>query len=96
MYKPFFLPLAEKDLGEIFEYTIEEWSYQQAIKYTSLINDCINDICKEKIIGRNYTHTSKPYKCAKVGKHLIFFRIENDVCFIVRILHENMDIEEVL
>lgn len=35
----------------------------------------------------------KNYRAAKVKSHLIFFKVENDIVRIVRILHEHMDIK---
>ena len=96
MHKLSISPKAYMDFENIFAYTIKHWSYDQALKYTAIIDGCINEIASGKIEGKNYLHTSKIYKIVKSGKHLIFYRIEINTCIIVRILHEKMDIDSVL
>jgi toxin ParE1/3/4 len=93
MYKILILPEAYRDIEEIFDYTVENWSYNQAVKYVALIDDCINDIAQEKLIGKNYIHSSKDYKTIKTGRHIIFYRFQDKTCIVVRILHEKMDID---
>ena len=93
MYKILILPEAYRDIEEIFDYTLENWSYNQAVKYVALIDDCINDIAQEKLIGKNYIHSSWDYKTIKTGRHIIFYRFQDKTCIVVRILHEKMDFD---
>lgn len=96
MLKLLIRPQALKDLEDIFDYTFEHWSYDQAIKYNSMIDGCLNDISCGIINGKDYNHSATAYKIVKTGKHLIFYRFENKICLIVRILHEKMDIDNAL
>lgn len=93
MYKILILPEAYRDIEEIFDYTLENWSYNQAVKYVAHIDDCISNIAQEKLIGKNYIHSNKDYKTFKTGKHIIFYRFQDKNCIIVRILHEKMDLD---
>ena len=93
MYKILILPEAYRDIEEIFDYTLENWSYNQAVKYVALIDDCINDIAQEKLIGKNYIHSSCDYKTIKTGRHIIFYSFQDKSCIVVRILHEKMDFD---
>jgi len=84
---------AVSDLEEIWLYTVEHWSVEQADRYYNLIFDEIAYICKNEDAGKSIEHIRKGYRAAKVKSHLIFYKISNDVIEIVRILHERMDIE---
>ena len=84
---------AVSDLEEIWLYTVEKWSAEQADRYYNLIFDEINYICKNSDAGKSMEHVRKGYRASKVKFHLIFYKVSNDIIEIVRILHERMDIE---
>ncbi|MDH7461380.1 type II toxin-antitoxin system RelE/ParE family toxin [Chitinophagaceae bacterium 26-R-25] len=84
---------ALSDLNEIWLYTLERWSADQADRYYNLIFDEINFICNNPNAGKSKEHIRKGYRASKVKSHLIFYRVVNEVIEVIRILHENMDIE---
>ncbi len=84
---------AVSDLEEIWLYTVEKWSIDQADRYYKLIFDEIHFICKNVNAGKSMEHVRKGYRASKVKSHLIYYRIENDIIEVIRILHERMDIE---
>lgn len=81
------------DLEEIWLYTVEKWSVEQADRYYNLIFDEINFICTNINAGKSMEHVRKGYRTSKVKSHLIFYRVLNDTIEVIRILHERMDIE---
>ena len=84
---------AISDLEEIWLYTLEKWSIDQADRYYNLIFDEINYISKNINTGKSMEHVRKGYRASKVKSHYIFYRVLNDTIEIIRILHERMDIE---
>ena len=84
---------AVSDLEEIWRYTVEKWSIDQADRYYNLIFDEIQFICKNVNAGKSMEHVRKGYRASKVKSHLIFYRIQNNIVEVIRILHERMDIE---
>ena len=84
---------AVSDIEEIWVYTLEKWSVDQANRYYNLIFDEISFICKNINAGKSMEHVRKGYRASKVKFHLIFYRILNNTVEIIRILHERMDIE---
>jgi len=94
---PFFISKkAVSDLEEIWLYTIEKWSIEQADRHYNLIFDEINYICKNINAGKSMEHVRKGYRASKVKSHLIFYRVINNTIEVIRILHERMDIENIL
>ena len=84
---------AVSDLEEIWLYTMDKWSVEQADRYYNLIFDEINYICTNENAGKSMDHVRKGYRASKVKSQLIFYRISNNLVEIIRILHERMDIE---
>ncbi len=84
---------AASDLEEIWLHTVEKWSIDQADRYYNLIFDEIQFICKNVNAGKSMEHVRKGYRASKVKSHLIFYRIQNNIVEVIRILHERMDIE---
>jgi toxin ParE1/3/4 len=86
---------AEKDLENIWLYTFENWSIEQADKYLNLIFDEIDYLCLKPNSGLDYGNLRKGYWRSKVNSHFIFYKInekQNEI-EIIRILHEMMDTE---
>ena len=84
---------AVSDLEEIWLYTVEKWSIEQADRYYNLMFDEINYICRDINAGKSMEHVRKGYRASKVKSHLIFYRVLNDTIEVIRISHERMDIE---
>jgi toxin ParE1/3/4 len=64
---------AVSDLEEIWLYTVEKWSIEQADRYYNLIFDEIGYICKNINAGKSIEHVRKGYRASKVKSHLIFY-----------------------
>ena len=85
---------ALKDIENIWFYTAENWSLEQADRYYSLILDEIEYISENFEVGRDFGHIRKGYRYSKVKSHLIFYKkSKSGRIEITRILHEKMDIE---
>lgn len=85
---------ALKDLNEIWKYTLETWSQEQADRYYKLLISEIKYITQHFESGKSAEHIQKGYRYSKVKSHLIFYRKdENDIVEIIRVLHQRMDIE---
>lgn len=82
------------DLNDIWDYTFEHWSEDQADKYYLTIKLACNRIGKNPNIGTQYDGISKNLFALKSGKHLIFYQvIAVDEIEVIRILHERMDLK---
>jgi toxin ParE1/3/4 len=85
---------AVEDLGDIWNYTYENWSEHQADIYYQLLIESFKEIARSPGIGKNYKEIVDRLRGFKVGRHIIFFReMENQKVLIIRILHEQMDLK---
>ncbi len=87
--------LAKQDLENIWLYTFETWSIEQADRYLNLIIDEIEYVAEKPDSGFDFSSVRKGYFRTKIKSHLIFYKIDkkNNVVEIIRILHQRMDIE---
>jgi toxin ParE1/3/4 len=84
---------AVDDLTQIWEYTFNKWSENQADKYYFMIIDNCNEIATNPSLGENYSDVILDLKGFRAGRHIIFYRkINHDNIEIIRILHEQMDL----
>ncbi len=86
---------AGRDIENIWLYTIEKWSIEQADRYFNLIMDEIEYLAKNPKSGKDYSKVRKGYFRSQVKSHFIFYKInrKNEEIEIIRILHQQMDIE---
>lgn len=83
---------AIEDLEEIWFYTFQTWSAEQADRYHGLIYEEIKFLAVKPESGKDLNHIRKGYRSSKVKFHFIFYKYSPTEIEIIRILHENMDI----
>jgi len=86
------------DLDNIWLYTFENWSKEQADRYLNLLLDEIEYLALRPDAGKDFGNTRTGYRSSKVKSHLIFYRHypgQSDI-EIIRILHQRMDLERQL
>lgn len=89
---------AEEDLENIWLYTLDTWSLEQADRYVNLILDEFEYLADNPDAGKDYNHIKRNYRGSKVKSHIIFYKTtkgQNEV-EIIRVLHQRMDIESLL
>ena len=86
---------AQNDLENIWHYTYEKWSVEQADRYYNLLLDEIEYLAENPDAGKDYNHVKEGYLCSKVKSHFIFYKMnkKESLVEIIRILHQQMDIE---
>ncbi|MBP1672836.1 MAG: type toxin-antitoxin system RelE/ParE family toxin [Bacteroidetes bacterium] len=87
---------ALEDLENIWLYTLKNWSIEQADRYYNLIFDEIEYVAAFPLSGRDFSIIRKNYRYTKVESHIIFYKyFKNKEIEVVRILHKNMEIEQI-
>lgn len=85
---------AVEDLNNIWEYTIEKWSEEQADRYYNLLVNSFQEIADNPDLGKNYQGIKKELFGLKTNGHIIFYRKSDDKPLeITRILHGRMDLK---
>ncbi|MBL8537692.1 MAG: type II toxin-antitoxin system RelE/ParE family toxin [Hyphomonadaceae bacterium] len=84
---------AIEDLDNIWDYSAEVWSVDQADKYVGEIRAVCEAIARGDATGRPADEIRAGYRKAAVRSHILFFHTSGDGTIeIVRILHQRMDI----
>jgi len=85
---------AVDDLDDIWNYTLETWSVNQAEIYYALLIDSCQELANKPSQGRSYEEVERNVLGFKTGQHVIFYRtITEKEIEIVRILHSMMDMK---
>jgi len=69
---------AINDLADIWDYTFQKWSENQADKYYETIKSACKEIGVNQSIGNSYTEIGKHLLGLKSGKHIIFYHSLSD------------------
>ena len=85
-------PRAQKDLEEIWNYSVKIWGVDQAETYLRQIQKGIEIVVRTPEVGRSCDHIREGYRKFPAGSHVVFYRMTKGKIDIVRILHERMDI----
>lgn len=82
------------DLNDIWDYTYDQWSENQADKYYKTLKLACKEIGEIPDLGRKYIEISRDLLGFKSGKHIIFYHlISKNEIEVVRIIHERMDLK---
>jgi toxin ParE1/3/4 len=87
---------AVSDLSDIWNYTYDVWTENQADKYYQMLIDNFQKIADKPEIGKTYEGIVNQLLGWKVGRHIIFYRkvqLKGTQIEIIRILHEKMDLK---
>lgn len=82
---------SEKDLKDIQKYTFCEYGEEQVYKYNDVFKKSFQMILDNPDIGHSRPDIPSEYKAYQVGQHIIIFRIEGSIVYVVRVLHSSMD-----
>jgi len=85
--------LARRDLKLIGKYTLRKWGAVQKKKYLGQMKNCFKLICENSAIGRPRDEVDEGLMSHVVQKHIVFYRTTNNELFVVRVLHQSMDVD---
>ena len=83
---------ADIDLDEIFDYTEQEHSFNQAIKYLTDLENVFESLVMNPHIGRIRNEIKDGLLSISQKEHIVFYRILKNHIRIVRVLHGSKEI----
>ena len=87
-------PRAQADIEGIWDYTMERWGEEQAVRYIRLLQDAIQAVAEKPRRGRPCDYIRAGYRKYPSGSHMIFYRTIAEGIDVVRVLHQSMDFEQ--
>ena len=82
---------AYDDLLNIQNYTFLHFGEVQWNKYSSLLDEAFSFLSEHPFGGSQREDLPLGYQAWKVGEHIIVYRIEGTIIYIVRVLHGRMN-----
>lgn len=83
-------PLAEADMEDIWLYTFQNWSVEQADRYHAALVAAFEGLASGLKSGRAVDIRERYFRYA-VGSHCVFYRLSDSSLDVVRVLHQKMD-----
>ncbi len=87
---------AEKDYREILEFTLGQWGIAQFEKYARSLDAAFERLLTKPQLGTPCNDIRDGYFRYRMGQHYIFYRINQDMLEIARILHVRRNIKRKL
>jgi toxin ParE1/3/4 len=87
-------PLAEADLGEIWDYTAHRWDADQADACVAMIANTALNLARGMTPGQSIDWLRAGYRRRLAGSHAIFYRETESTIIVVRVLHQRMDVPD--
>jgi toxin ParE1/3/4 len=85
--------LAESDLLEVWQYSLEQWDADQADKYLDEINEGIGRLAENPELGAKRDYVRSGYRALLINRHAVYYTVKASTIHIVRVLHGQMDPE---
>ena len=82
---------ARRDIAGIAAYTERQWGAAQKRTYLIQLRNAVKTLQVTPEIGSSREDIDQGLRAHLVGSHTIFYRINADVLFVVRVLHQSMD-----
>ena len=94
MSKEFYIlsETADKDLEDIFDYTVDEFGFEQAEKYLLEIEGVFQNLILNPQLGKKRNEIKQDLYSLPKDNHIIFYRVLENHIRIVRVLHGSRDI----
>ena len=86
-----FTPDAEDDLRSILEYTRMSWGARQQDVYAEHIAAALQELNQFPDLGRPREEVSPGLRAYPVEQHVVYYRADDQMVTIVRILHRKMN-----
>ncbi|WP_040726107.1 type II toxin-antitoxin system RelE/ParE family toxin [Thiomicrorhabdus sp. Kp2] len=84
-------PVAQSDIFGIFNYTLENWGEKQAQNYLMILKKALQALRERPLKGKVRPDLNSNIRSIIVEKHIVYYRQQEKVLEIVRILHGRQD-----
>lgn len=82
---------AQADIEKIDIYSFEKWGETTAQAYMAEIEARLISICEMPLIGVDRPDLRPGYRAVLSGRHLIYYRADDEFIYVLTILHHSQD-----
>jgi toxin ParE1/3/4 len=87
-------PRARRDLQEAWIYSRDRWGRSRANSYIRDLNAAIQRIGENPKLGQVCDEVRPGYRRHPAGSHMLFYMVRDDAVVIIRVLHQQMNVED--
>lgn len=92
MRKIHFSEAAKSDLVDIWVATERQWGEAQADRYLDDIDRALKELIANPQMGVDCSDLLQGARKLITGRHLVFYEVDSDKIFVIRVLHQSMDV----
>jgi toxin ParE1/3/4 len=89
-------PRARRDLQEVWIYSRGRWGRARADGYIRDLTIAMQRIGENPQLGEACDHVRPGYRRHPAGSHVLFYQIRDDAVVVIRVLHQQMNVEDQL
>ncbi len=89
-------PRARRDLQQAWTYSRDRWGRRRADIYIRQLTAIIDQIAANPLVGQACEEIRVGYRKHPVGSHMLFYVIRDEAIVVVRVLHQQMDVDNAL
>ena len=83
---------ARTDLIDIWVQTNRRWCPDQADRYLDDIDRALRGLIENPMMGTDCSDLLQGARRLITGRHLAFYEVDKNAIFVIRVLHQSMDI----
>lgn len=83
---------AKADLIDIWTETFQAWGVEQADTYLDDIDRALMSLIDNSLKGADCSDLLRGARRLITGRHLAFYDVSADAIFVIRVLHQSMDV----
>lgn len=91
-----FRPQAQLDVAEIWDYTVEKWSGEQANIYLLGLNALLETLCEFPEIARLRTEFMPHVRIHTYKSHVIIYQNDESTLEVIRVVHARSNWHDLL
>ena len=89
-------PRADRDIESILLHSLDAWGGRQKDSYRAALERAFQELVDFPAIGRPRDELGPGYPSRRVEQHIIYYRVEDHVIRVARILHVRREVKRKL
>ncbi len=85
---------AESDFIDILVYTAQEWGEEKLHEYDASLSHALVVVKDNPFLGYRHNLLPEDHRCFNVRKHVLVYQIKNSHIYVLRILHQRMNLPD--
>ena len=85
---------AENDFIDILVYTVQKWGEDKQKEYDASLSHALDVVKDNPFLGYRHTLLPGDHRCFNVRKHVLVYQIMNFYIYVLRILHQHMNLPD--